>query len=106
MYEVQLNAYAYIGNRCNFNPVSGIGLVYYEPQTDLTLDNLDERLLESGFYMEFTGKLHKVVLDPDRIIPPLLKQVRKIVDSNTMPPVSESCKDCMLLDKLAQTMTS
>ena len=106
MYEVQLNAYAYIGNRCNFNPVSGIGLVYYEPQTDLTPDNLDAKLLEEGFYMEFTGKLHKVILDPDRIIPPLLKQVREIVDSSTMPPVSESCKNCALLGKLVQVMTS
>jgi hypothetical protein len=106
MYEVQLNAYAYIGNRCNFNPVSGIGLVYYEPQTDLTIDNLDSKLLESGFHMEFTGKLHRVMLDPDRIIPPLLKKVREIVDTNTIPDGLESCKDCLLLDKLNKILTS
>ncbi len=106
MYEVQLNAYAYIGNRCNFNPVSGIGLVYYEPQTDLTLENLGGRLLKEGFYMEFTGKLHKVSLDPDKIIPPLLKQVRKIVDAETIPPITESCKDCRLIEKLTQVVAS
>lgn len=106
MYEVQLNAYAYIGNRCNFNPVTGIGLVYYEPQTDLTVDDLDGKLLESGFYMNFSSKLHKVILDPDKIIPPLLKQVREIIDCDTMPSALESCKDCALLDRLAEVMRS
>jgi len=106
MYEVQLNAYAYIGNRCNFNPVSGIGLVYYEPQTDLTIDDLDAKLLKRGFYMEFIGNLHKVELNPDKIIPPLLKQVRSIVNARTMPAGIENCKDCVLLDKVMQVAKS
>ena len=34
MYEVQLNAYAVIGEQKGFAPVSGLALVYTEPVTD------------------------------------------------------------------------
>lgn len=106
MYEVQLNAYAYIGDRCNFNPVTGLGLVYYEPETELTVDQLDGKLLENGFYMAFSGKLHRVNLDPDKIIPPLLKRVREIVDCDTIPSILGSCENCTRLDKLVEVMRS
>ena len=33
-YEVQLNSYAYIGERLDFSPVTGLALAYMEPVTD------------------------------------------------------------------------
>lgn len=53
MYEAQLNAYAYIGDRCGFKPVVGLGLVYYEPLTDITTDEINSFLLDKGFSMHF-----------------------------------------------------
>ncbi len=101
LYEVQLNAYAYIGNRNQFNPVSGLGLVYYEPQTDLTSSNLDSILLVDGFHLPFRGKLHALPPNPDGIISPLLQKVRTIVDSVKSPDRKSNCKDCELVDQLA-----
>jgi len=31
IYKVQLNGYALIAEKCGLKPVTGIGLVYYEP---------------------------------------------------------------------------
>jgi hypothetical protein len=55
MYKVQLNSYAYLGERCGFNPVSGVGLVYYEPQTELTVGLVDAVVMNNGFMMSFKG---------------------------------------------------
>ena len=105
MYEVQLNAYAYIGERAGFNPVSGIGLVYYEPDTDLKADSIDEYLLEDGFTMPFKCNLHKVKLNPD-MIPALLKKVREIHDRETPPDGLNGCKDCEKLEMIININSS
>ncbi|MBW2321774.1 MAG: PD-(D/E)XK nuclease family protein, partial [Deltaproteobacteria bacterium] len=36
VYRVQLNGYALIAENCGLTPVTGIGLAYYEPQTNVT----------------------------------------------------------------------
>jgi hypothetical protein len=102
MYEVQLNSYAYIGNRGAFNPVSAIGLVYYEPVTDVGVEDIDSLVIKNGFQMAFSSNLHKLNLDPDAMIPPLLKKVREIYDSPSIPKGLESCKDCSSLNTLMQ----
>ena len=103
LYEVQLNAYAYIGARCGFDPVSGLALVYMEPQTDLTEDQLDDLVKQEGFLMAFDGHVLEIGLDPNKIIPPLLKEVRRIHDLESAPPGSEGCRDCQLLEGLIAT---
>ena len=100
MYQVQINGYAYIGNRTGFEPVSGIGLVYYEPNTDLTEEQLDRVILDDGFYMPFSAKILPLDLDPEGMIPPLLKKVREIVDFQEPPAGRPGCKDCVRLDVL------
>jgi len=40
--------------------VTGLGSVYYEPQTDITADNLDPALLYGGFNMPFTAPLLEI----------------------------------------------
>ena len=99
MYEVQLNAYAYIGERVGFKPVSGLGLIYYEPLTGISVDELDSFILDEGFSMHFSGKLLPIDLSPDNILP-LLNRVREIYELPQTPNGVEGCKDCQLLDTL------
>jgi len=100
IYEVQLNAYAYIGVRQGFHPVSGIALVYMEPQTNLAPEELDSFLRADGFLMGFAGHVLPLKLDSEERIPPLLEKVRKIYDLEFPPPGKEECKDCKCLDEL------
>ena len=99
MYEVQLNAYAYIGERAGFKPISGLGLIYYEPQTGISAEEVDSFILDDGFSMNFSGKLLPIELKPDNI-PVLLKRVREIYELPETPNGVEGCKDCGLLDTL------
>jgi len=105
MYEVQLNAYAYIGKRQGFDPISGIALVYMEPQTDLGQDELDSILKEDGFLMGFAGHVLQLKLEAEQKIPPLLKEVRRIYELESPPPGSQYCRDCKLLNQLIMTAT-
>ncbi|MFH1336339.1 MAG: PD-(D/E)XK nuclease family protein [Candidatus Zixiibacteriota bacterium] len=100
LYEVQLNAYAYIGKRNGFDPIAGLALVYMEPQTDLSIDNLDSVIHEDGFLMGFGGHLLDIKLNDEKLIPPLLKEVRKIYDNHVPPEGNEECKECLLLAEL------
>jgi CRISPR/Cas system-associated exonuclease Cas4 (RecB family) len=105
MYEVQLNAYAYIGKRQGFDPISGIALVYMEPQTNLTQEELDSILRENGFLMGFAGHVLPLKLEAELRIPPLLKEVRRIYDLGSPPSGNAECKDCKLLDELMAIVT-
>jgi hypothetical protein len=106
MYEVQLNAYAYIGERQGFAPVSRLALVYMEPLTDLSPDHLDSILHEDGFLMGFGGHPLEIKLNCEKTIPPLLKEVRRIFDQPFPPTGNTECKDCKLLDELIRISQS
>jgi hypothetical protein len=99
MYKVQLNAYAYIGERVGFKPVSGLGLIYYEPLTNISTDTIDSFILDDGFSMHFAGKLLPIELNIDSIHSLLIK-VREIYDLSKAPETIEGCKDCELLDQI------
>jgi hypothetical protein len=99
MYEVQLNTYAYIGERVGFKPVTGLGIIYYEPQTGISADEVDSFILDDGFSMHFSGRLLPIELRPDNI-PVLLKRMREIYELPEAPHGVEGCKDCALLDAL------
>ena len=107
MYVAQLNSYAYIAERIGIRPVSAIGLIYYEPQTDLTVENIDDVMMSNGFSMGFKAKLVPLALDPERIIPPLVKEVRRIADLDQAPRGRQGCKDCERVDTITLfSMTS
>ncbi len=99
MYEVQLNAYAVIGEQKGFAPVSGLALVYTVPVTDNATAAKDANLTEAGFLMEFSAHIRPVDLARDRI-PLLLAKVREIFDQKSPPEPREGCKDCALLQNL------
>ncbi len=105
LYRVQLNAYAYIGKRQGFDPVSGLALVYMEPQTELTENELDSLVREDGFLMGFAGYILEVRIEDERIIPPLLEKVRETYDLENPPSGNDSCRDCKLLEQLILTLT-
>ncbi len=101
MYEVQLNAYAYIGERCGLKPISDLALIYMEPLTgqDAVRDATNHK--NDGFAMGFKANVHKVGLKPN-MIPSLLEKTREIYDLPSAPSGCNGCKDCQLLDNLIQ----
>ena len=103
LYEIQLNAYGWIAERLGMGTVGKLGLVYYEPQTNLTTENFDEVLADDGFAMRFQAKVLPLDLRLDRI-PPLLHQVRSIFDLAKAPTGRDGCRDCKLLDGLLKTV--
>ena len=103
MYRVQLNGYALIGFRNNFDPVSSLLLCYYEPKNNLLIENpeeLDSVIIENGFYMPFEAHIEEVELDPEKIVEPLLGKVREIGDRKESPEGREDCGDCERLERL------
>ncbi len=79
MYEVQLNAYAVIGEQKGFAPVSGLALVYTEPVTSVAAAAKDSHQSDAGFILEFSAHIERVKFQPGKI-PTLLAQAREICD--------------------------
>jgi hypothetical protein len=104
MYEGQLNAYAYIGERTGFGPVSGLALIYMEPVTDDKTAGHSQNRRPDGFTMPFAANVLQVTLDPS-ILRPLFKMTRETWELSSPPPQSPSCKDCKKLHDLIQRVT-
>lgn len=103
LYEVQLNAYAVIGNVCGFNPVTDLALVYMEPVTDDDAVAAPVNYRADGFAMGFAAYIHKVELNPSSI-PPLLAKVREIYDLPEAPKGRDGCKDCQILERIVEAI--
>lgn len=101
MYEIQLNAYARIAEGRSLGKVTDLALIYMEPVTDAAALANPKNHREDGFAMGFAAKVRRVELNLDSI-PPLLKQVRKIHGLSKAPPGREGCKDCQILEKIAE----
>lgn len=99
MYEVQLNAYARIGEQCGLAPVSALALLYTEPATDKATALSYGIHRDDGFVMGFVAKVVPVPLDAG-ILTPLLARTREIHDRSTSPPRRDGCRDCARLDAL------
>jgi hypothetical protein len=103
MYEVQLNAYAVIGEQCGLSPVSRLALIYMEPVThaDAVVDSNNHR--DDGFAMGFTAHVHTIELSLNTI-PSLLAQVRQIYEMVRPPEGHTNCGDCHAVEKLIEVM--
>jgi hypothetical protein len=99
MYEVQLNAYAYIGERCGLKPVSKLALIYTEPITDDASVETDANLTGDGFLMGLGVNILDVSILPD-LVPRLLRQARTILDNKRAPAGRDGCLDCEALARL------
>lgn len=103
-YQVQLNSYAYIGERLGISPIGRLALVFMEPLTD-KLAATDPRLVDRrGFFMEFAATVVDVVLAPEELIPPLLHRVQDIADMERPPLRLAECKDCQAMDSLLDAL--
>jgi hypothetical protein len=102
VYRVQLNGYALIAETIFQRPVVGLGLVYFEPVTDI--DSAEGLVNADGFSMDFRAKL--LPLERDReLVPSLLAEAKAIHDLPEPPAGREGCKDCELLDAIMRPLT-
>jgi hypothetical protein len=101
LYQTQVNAYARIAEACGYSPVIKLGLLYFEPQTITELDDgLDTALIVDGFGMQFSPRYLEVECQPQKILPPLLLQAKRLLDLQKPPPSIEGCKDCLLMKQV------
>ena len=100
VYRAQLNAYAWIARRLDFPPVSGLALVYMEPATDDETIGSSTPVDPQGFALGFRPRLVEVDLDPERLIPPLIRRAARIHETPTPPEPRDGCRDCAALDAL------
>ena len=99
-YEAQLNAYAYIGNRTVFSPVSGLSLIYLEPDTDVEGDPALLARSEEEFLLGFTPKLQIVEMKPDSYVENLLHLARELYERESPPAGNNGCRDCRAVEEL------
>ena len=99
-YEVQLNAYAYIGERLGLSPVGRLAPVYMEPVTDEQTTQDPSLIDDKGFSMGFEATVVDVALRPDQLVPPLLRRVKEVAEMGQPPAGGSGCKDCEALDSL------
>lgn len=100
LYETQLNVYATIAARVGPQPVSGLALIYMEPQTGAEMAKDGGNCRDAGFAMQFSAYILPVQIKPS-IIPPLLKRAREIFDATAPPSSREGCIDCRLFAELS-----
>ena len=100
VYRAQLNAYAWIARRLDFPPVSRLALAYMEPATDPETVDLAGLINANGFTLGFRPRLVEVELNPQRLIPPLLRQAARIHALTEPPQGTDGCRDCAALEGL------
>ena len=91
-YRVQLNAYARIAEACGYAPISGLALIYLEPQTDLEA-GAARGSRDYGFDIAFAAYVLPVTLDIS-MIDPLLARVRELADMPSAPPGRPMPRSC------------
>ena len=101
IYRVQLNGYSLIFEKLGLGKIGGIGLCYYEPQGQAPVErDIGGFIRQDGFVMPFQAHLKRLELNPEGVVNPLLKQVRKIWDMKQVPAAKEGCRDCQLLGEM------
>ena len=83
LYEVQLNAYAFLAEKYGFKPISRLSLIYCQPNGELETDD--------DFKLGFEVYQLEVKLNLD-IIPELLLEARQILDKDSPPEPMKNCK--------------
>lgn len=67
MYHAQLNAYALIAQNIGLGQASRLGLLYYEPVTELEGADPDFLIKNDRFFLEFSPKLKQFELETETI---------------------------------------
>ena len=104
VYRAQLNAYAWIARRLDFPLVSGLALVYMEPATGDDAIASTSPVDSEGIALGFRPRLVEVELDPERLIPPLIRRAARIHEMPKPPEPRDGCRDCAALDGLLRAL--
>jgi hypothetical protein len=89
-----LNGYALIAETLYHKPVVGLGLIYFEPVTDIgTADGLIDG---AGMSMGFTAKLLPIEREAG-LVSSLLAQAKEIYELPKVPTERDGCRDCSAL---------
>ena len=104
MYEAQLNAYAYIGERQELRPIGRLALVYMEPLTQESIADKPEMVDELGFSMGFKATIVPVHRRPDGMIPPLLDSAKAMDELQEPPAGRQGCRDCRAVEDLVSAL--
>lgn len=105
VYRAQLNAYAWIAQRLDFPPVSRLALAYMEPDTGPETADAPELVDAAGFALGFRPRVVEVELNPDRIIPPLLRQAARLHALPAPPEARKGCRDCAALEGVMRALS-
>ena len=100
VYRAQLNAYAWIAQRQELPAVSKLALAYMEPATGDDAVNSQDVVESAGFALGFHPRVVDVELEPDRLVPPLLRKAARIHAAPTSPAPRDGCRDCAALEEL------
>jgi hypothetical protein len=99
IYQAQLNGYGRIAESLGMGQVRRLALIYYEPVTDITVDDVGSALCGDGFTMRFRANILPVERD-DALVPSLLARAKAIHELPEPPVGREGCRDCGLLDAI------
>jgi hypothetical protein len=101
-YQAQVNFYGFLCEQAaEAYKVSRVGIMYYvfKPLTD---EEVLDMTGPSSIMPLFDGKLRLVDYDPERIVLPLLKKVRELLDMDRPPDSADGCKDCKLIEEFSK----
>ncbi len=101
VYVTQLNCYALINEKMELGMVSGLALVYFEPETERI--DVDERIRDAGFDLGFAAHTVMVEMNLGQI-PWLLQRTREIFDLDAAPTPAPGCKDCELVEAIRKLL--
>jgi hypothetical protein len=101
LYEVQLNAYAYVARHTGLTPITSLFLIYMEPQTGA--ETWEQSASEEHFSIRFSATPKHVELRSEGYINSLLKETREILGSPS--PISHiGCQNCTILQAFMDTV--
>lgn len=99
VYEIQLNAYAWIAEGMGYSPVNKLYLAFMEPKSDGNYASSPDSVNSNGFSLGFKARLVPVRRRPESLIPPILEKVLEVADMEK-PPQRTKCRDCDNLDSI------
>ena len=105
MYNVQVNAYAYLLKELEGKTVSKAGLAYFEGDTGQLGCVPHETVTDTGHNLPFKVTLEMLKLNPDRIVQKLLDKVDEIYSMDEPPAPKANCPNCVRLADYVQLVT-
>lgn len=103
MYRVQLNGYTLITEHLGFGTIDKLGLIYFEPITELDHTAFATKANTDGFLMHFNAKPLPIDIDRAMIVP-LLQQARELFDLGEPPAGRDGCTDCERVEEMLELL--